>query len=97
MREFKKFNQREKNDSQIGVRDLSEDQLQELFKYLLEKRINIDQKLLQSGVVSEGYKKFGVIELTNGKIGFRPGQHNHVIVGTPKDFSEVLRKFKSKL
>lgn len=84
-------------DQQVDVRGLSEEKLLELYNYLLDQRININQKLLQTGVVSEGYKKFGVIDFANGRIGFRPGQHNYIIVGTPKEFSAVLRRFNPKL
>jgi hypothetical protein len=82
--------------SEIGsvtreVLSLSRADLLELKQYLERQRINIRQPMLQTGVVSAGYAKFGAIELGGGKIAFIPNQNNERIVGTPQEFLQALK------
>jgi len=73
------------------VATLSSAELVELKQYLERQRININQPMLQTGVVSAGYAKFGAIELGGGKIAFVPNQNNERIVGTPQEFLQALK------
>lgn len=73
------------------VSSLSPGELLELKQYLDRQRINIRQSLLQKGVVSAGYSKFGAIQLEGGRIAFIPDQNNERIVGTPQEFLQALK------
>ena len=97
MDETHRFNNPEFKPIVLEVSQLNKAQLLELAKYLKEQRINIRQKLLQTGVVSAGYEKFGAIQLEGGKIGFRPNQNNELIVGTPQQFLEMLKQVNEDL
>ena len=76
---------------------LKPSELLELKQYLDSKRIDIGQKNLQKGIVTAGYAQFGVIELADGRIAFRPNQNNYIITGTPKEFLEALKTIETTL
>ena len=79
-------------DQQVDVRGLSEEKLLELYNYLLDQRININQSCYRQVWFLRGIKSLESLILQTEELGFL-GQHNYIIVGTPKEFSAVLRRF----
>jgi hypothetical protein len=82
---------------EISVSQASIEELLELKQFLENQRINLRQKNLQSGRVSVGYEKRGVVIVGENTIGIRPNQNNILYTGTPQEFLEAIRSVDNSI
>lgn len=71
--------------------------LRELSDFLQREKIDLNQKMLKTGEVSEGYHKKGVRKFGDNLIGFELNDTNYIIKGTREEFLLALEKVNHPL